>query len=276
MPELPEVETVRRTLQQLVVGKTIKETDFYWPKMVKHPDDQETFALRLKGQTIRDIGRRGKFLLFYLDDDVLISHLRMEGKYGLYDHGGVVDQHTHVVFRFQDGSELRYKDVRKFGTFHLYPKGEELLHPPLHKLGPEPFDESFTSDYLYGKCQNTTRVIKNVLLDQSVVTGLGNIYVDEALFRSGIHPLVAGNQLRYEQCETLRTAIINTLSDAIKAGGTTIRSYVNSHGDIGLFQLQLYVYGRKDEYCKVCHSVIHKMKVGGRGTHYCEQCQPIK
>lgn len=273
MPELPEVETVRRTLAGLVRGKTIDAVDVRWTKIIKRPEEPEEFARLLAGQTIQSIGRRGKFLLFHLDDCVMVSHLRMEGKYGLHQNYEPLDKHVHVIFRFTDGSELRYRDVRKFGTMHLFKPGEELTELPLRQLGPEPFSEEFTAGYLRERLKKTNRSVKTALLDQRTVVGLGNIYVDEALFRAGIHPETTANKLTKKQTVLLHEEIVQTLKEAVEAGGSTVRSYINSQGEIGMFQLKLFVYGRKDEPCKKCRSPIEKTVVGGRGTHFCIKCQ---
>lgn len=274
MPELPEVETVRRTLTKLVKGKKIERVEVSWPKIIKKPDDTEVFCVLLHGQEIHHIGRRGKFLTFHLDDYVLVSHLRMEGKYEMGD-GKDPDKHTHVRFFFSDGKELRYKDVRKFGTMHLFPKGEEKNELPLKQLGPEPFeDPSFTADYLKEQFQKTNRDVKTVLLDQRAIAGLGNIYVDEALFKARIRPDTKAASLSANQIETLCKKIEETINNAVKKGGSSVRSYVNGNGEIGLFQLELNVYGRQGEACKVCGGEIMKAVVAGRGTHYCSTCQP--
>ncbi|WP_246941101.1 DNA-formamidopyrimidine glycosylase [Bacillus pinisoli] len=273
MPELPEVETVRRTLLKLVQGKTFKEVHVFWPKMVKHPEQVEQFTDALIGQTIHDVGRRGKFIKFLLDDYVLVSHLRMEGRYGLYEINEPYDQHTHVLFTFTDGTQLRYKDVRKFGTMHLFKAGDELQKEPLAKLGPEPFSPDFTVKFLKERLQKTNRKIKVALLDQELVVGLGNIYVDEALFRAGIHPERTASSLTSREVTKLHKEIVDTLQEAVDKGGSTIRSYVNTQGEIGMFQLELYVYGRKGELCKKCDTPIEKYVVGGRGTHICPKCQ---
>lgn len=273
MPELPEVETVRRTLEVLVVGKTIKEVAVSWPKMIKEPSETAQFTDSLKGQEILGMGRRGKFLIFYLNDVSLVSHLRMEGKYALHQKEEPVEKHTHVIFTFTDGTELRYRDVRKFGTMHLFKKGEELLHLPLLQLGPEPFEEAFTPDYLHGKFAGTSRIVKAVLLDQTVMVGLGNIYVDEALFRSGIHPDRKASSLTVDEVADLHHSIIATLREAVDMGGSTIRSYVNSQGQMGMFQQNLYVYSRNGEACRTCGTPIEKKVSAGRGTHYCPHCQ---
>lgn len=273
MPELPEVETIRRTLNDLVTNKTIEEVQVFWPKIIKQPDDVSYFSQLLKGQQIIEVHRRGKFLLFELDDYMLISHLRMEGKYSVHKKEEPVKKHTHVIFKFTDEEELRYNDVRKFGTMHLVKKGDELTQKPLNQLGPEPFNKEFTDDYLKDKLGKTARSIKVVLLDQSVVTGLGNIYVDETLFRAKVHPLRKANELSNKEIELIRKETINTLTEAVAKGGTTIRSYVNGQGEMGMFQQELYVYGQENKPCCLCGTPIIKTKVGGRGTHICQVCQ---
>ncbi|MGE8206345.1 DNA-formamidopyrimidine glycosylase [Heyndrickxia sp. NPDC080065] len=276
MPELPEVETIRRTLQELVVGKTIQHVTVYWSKIIKKPIEVEQFNDALAGETITDINRRGKFLIINTTTFALVSHLRMEGKYGLFKSSEPFDKHTHVIFHFTDGTELRYRDVRKFGTMHLFLKGEENTNLPLSQLGPEPFSANFTKKYLQEKLKKTERKIKPVLLDQTIVTGLGNIYVDEALFRAKIHPERKANTLSSREITELHREIINTLTEAVEKGGSTIRSYVNSQGQIGMFQLQLFAYGRKGEECKRCGTPIEKIVTGGRGTHFCPKCQKTK
>ncbi|WP_078391912.1 DNA-formamidopyrimidine glycosylase [Shouchella patagoniensis] len=273
MPELPEVETVRRTLLQLVVGKTIKDIAVEWPKIIKKPDDVQQFTLLLAGQTIEDVKRRGKFLLFILTDHVLVSHLRMEGRYGLYDPSEEKTKHTHVTFSFTDGTELRYADVRKFGTMHVFAKGDEETVMPLSQLGVEPFSDQFTVDVLTQAYKKSNRAIKTALLDQKTVVGLGNIYVDEALFRAGIMPVRVASSLSAKEMAVLYTEIKQTLQEAVDAGGSSIKSYVNGQGEMGMFQQSLNVYGKKGEPCKKCGSLIEKTVVGGRGTHFCLNCQ---
>ncbi|NBJ68982.1 MULTISPECIES: DNA-formamidopyrimidine glycosylase [Clostridia] len=276
MPELPEVETIRNTLKRFVMNKTIKHVDVQWPRIVKQPDDIQQFQAEISGQTILDIHRKGKFLLFQLNDYVLVSHLRMEGKYSVHRNDEPVKKHTHIIFQFTNGEELRYNDVRKFGTMHLFYKGEEMNQKPLCLLGPDPFDTAFTSDYFIKKLKKTKRVIKAALLDQTIVAGLGNIYVDETLFKAGIHPLRPANKLTQKEMKEIRKQAIATLEEAVSQGGTTIRSYVNSQGDMGMFQQELYVYGQENKACKTCGGTIAKLKVGGRGTHICTSCQPLK
>ncbi|KKB37616.1 DNA-formamidopyrimidine glycosylase [Bacillus thermotolerans] len=273
MPEMPEVETVRRTLKSLVAGKTVESVEIRWPNIIKKPEQAEQFADALAGETIHDIERRGKFLIFILDHYSLVSHLRMEGKYHLHQPGEEEEPHTHILFTFTDGTQLRYRDVRKFGTMHLFLKGEEHSSLPLAQLGPEPFSGEFTINYIKEKLQRTERSIKAVLLDQTVFVGLGNIYVDEALFRAGIHPERKARSLTEEEIEQLHKEVVATLQEAIDKGGSTVRSYVNSQGQAGTFQETHFVYGRKGEPCKKCGERIEKIKVAGRGTHLCPNCQ---
>lgn len=273
MPELPEVETIRRTLEHLTIGKQIEDVTIYWPKIIKKPVEHEQFIDALKGQAIESVGRRGKFLIFYLTDLALVSHLRMEGKYGLFPVEEEMDKHTHVLFTFTDRTQLRYKDVRKFGTMHLFVKGEEQSSLPLSQLGPEPLSDEFSKEYMMSSLQKTSRNIKAVLLDQKLVVGVGNIYVDESLYRAKIHPQRIASSLTEEEIERIVSEVKSTLAEAIAQGGSTIRTYINSQGQIGMFQQRLLVYGRNGEPCKECGTEIEKLKVAGRGTHICPACQ---
>ncbi|MFP3388576.1 DNA-formamidopyrimidine glycosylase [Brevibacillus sp. SIMBA_040] len=273
MPELPEVETVVRTLRGLVLGKTIERVSVLLPRIIRTPDDVEAFKAQLAGQTIKDITRRAKFIQFYLDQDVLISHLRMEGRYGLYQHDEPVEKHTHVIFHFTDKTELRYRDVRQFGTMDLYPRGMETSTGPLAKLGVEPLEESFTADVLKQLLKGRPTKIKPLLLNQECIVGLGNIYVDESLFKAGIHPERPAGKLTGKQVICLHESIVATLSEAVEQGGSSIKSYVNGQGEMGMFQQSLLVYGRKDEPCVNCGTEIIRFVVGGRGTHICPLCQ---
>lgn len=274
MPELPEVETVRRTLTGLIVGKTIQSVTVSLARIIQRPDDIRRFEMELAGHRILEVGRRGKFLRIIMDGIVLVSHLRMEGRYGLYQSGDPVEKHTHVIFHFTDGTELRYKDVRQFGTMHLFLPGEEFIHKPLVKLGLEPLDESFTPEAFRKAIAKRTTKIKPALLNQEYVVGLGNIYVDEALFRAGIHPERTANTLSSEELDRLYDAILATLREAVEAGGSSIKSYVNGQGEMGMFQHSLKVYGREGEPCLNCGQPLVKTVVGGRGTHFCSGCQP--
>ena len=273
MPELAGVETIRKTLKRFILDKTIEDVNVHWPNIVKYPDDIEEFKHLLIGQTIRDIKRTGKFIRFELDDYVLLSHLRMEGKYSVHNQIEPMAKHTHIIFKFTDDEELRYNDVRKFGTMHVFRKGEEFKQKPLNQLGPDPFEQEFTLPYFQDKLSRTSRAIKVALLDQTIVAGLGNIYVDETLFKAGVHPLKKANELTKDEIKAIRKYATITLQEAVEQGGTTIRSYVSSDGEMGMFQQELFVYGQANEACKNCGDIIIKFKVAGRGTHICGTCQ---
>ncbi|MDQ1909977.1 DNA-formamidopyrimidine glycosylase [Paenibacillus sp. GD4] len=276
MPELPEVETVRRTLNQLVAGKTIAKVAVRLNRIILLPDDVKLFEQLLAGQTIHTVERRGKFLRFMMDDYTMVSHLRMEGRYGLYQQDDAIEPHTHVIFYFTDGTELRYKDVRQFGTMHVFPKNLDLQENPLKKLGLEPLDEGFTLKAFEETIARKTTKIKPLLLNQEYIVGIGNIYVDESLYLAGIHPEREAGSLSRKELAKLHEAIVRTLQDAVQAGGSSIKSYVNGQGEIGMFQHQLKMYGRKEEPCYSCGTAIVKTVVAGRGTHYCPKCQPLK
>jgi len=277
MPELPEVETVRRTLQRLVTGKTIQAVDVRLPRIVRRPAEPEAFARALEGLTIQGVERRGKFLKIMLGDILLLSHLRMEGRYGLYDAADEVENHTHVIFRFTDGTELRYRDVRQFGTMDVFAVGEETREGPLAKLGLEPLDEAFTVSAFRAALGSRKTKIKPLLLNQEVVVGIGNIYVDEALHTAGIHPERTADTLTRAELTRLHGRIVATLAASVEAGGSSVKSYVNGQGEQGAYQFSLRAYGREGEPCLAgCGSRIEKFVVGGRGTHICPRCQPAK
>ncbi|AIQ34862.1 5-hydroxymethyluracil DNA glycosylase [Paenibacillus sp. FSL R5-0345] len=273
MPELPEVETVKRTLNDLVNGKQIDSVTVRLARIIQRPDDIQAFANLLAGHSIVNVERRGKFLRIVLDGLVLVSHLRMEGRYGLFSKDDPLDKHTHVIFHFTDGTELRYTDVRQFGTMHLFQIGEDLQLPPLNKLGQEPLEPSFTPEKFKQIVSGKSTKIKSLLLNQEYIVGIGNIYVDESLHRAGIHPEVSAKDLSDDQLDQLHHAIVSTLTEAVNAGGSSVKSYVNGQGESGTYQQQLLIYGRKDQPCNNCGTMIEKTVVGGRGTHYCPSCQ---
>jgi len=276
MPELPEVETVKRTLNQLITGKTIDHVTVHLPRIIQRPDDPVLFAAMLKGHTFMSIERRGKFLRLLLDGLVLVSHLRMEGRYGVYGSDEPVEKHTHVIFHFTEGTELRYKDVRQFGTMHLFLPDEEWANPPLNKLGLEPLSDEFTLVAFRNVLQHRTGKIKSLLLNQLYVVGIGNIYADEALYAARIHPERSPESLSAQEWRRLHEAIVDVLRQSVNKGGSSIKSYVNGQGEMGMFQQELSAYGRDGQPCERCTTPIRKTTVGGRGTHYCPNCQRMK
>jgi len=274
MPELPEVETVKEVLKGQILGQQIEKVKVHHDKMVKTSEARE-FEQCLIGQNVIDVRRRGKYLVFELNDYHLLSHLRMEGKFFYGEGTDVKDKHVHVEFWLSSGQWLRYEDTRKFGTFHLYEKCIDLEKTPSFEvLGVEPFDKAFTIDYVQGFLANKKMPIKSMLLTQKVVTGLGNIYVDEVLFASKLHPLKKSGELTRDDLENVVNYTREILSRAIEYKGTTIRTFASSHGSDGEFQNFLQVHTKKDEPCPRCETVIEKIKVGGRGTYFCATCQP--
>jgi len=272
MPELPEVETVRRSLAALLQGQTIARVDVRLHRLIRTPD-VAMFVATLRGVPVLAVRRRAKYLLFDLGDHVLVSHLRMEGRYGMYAAGDPEEAHTHVVFSLTDGRELRYRDVRQFGTFDLLPVEAVNDFSALGRLGPEPDDEGFDAPYLRDRLSERTAPIKSLLLDQTVVAGLGNIYVDEILHRSGIHPERPAGRLKRADLGRIVEQTKQVIAESIRQGGSSIKSYVSGHGTPGAFQFSLRVYGRQGKPCLTCGREIAKGRVGGRGTHVCLSCQ---
>lgn len=274
MPELPEVETVRRGLLKIAKGRQINAIDVYYGKTITN--DVEKFRQALIGQTIEDIDRRGKYLLFRFSNGLtMVSHLRMEGKYYNQPIGGPIDKHTHVVFQFTDGTELCYHDTRKFGRMTLVKTGEEQTVGGLKTLGPEPTAEDFKLAFFQNELKRSRGKIKPFLLNQRHVAGLGNIYADEVLWMSRINPEQPANSLTAAQVKALHDNIIKELALATKYKGTTVHSFTNAFGDAGGFQERLNAYGRGGDACPRCGTKMVKIKVAQRGTTFCPHCQPL-
>ncbi|MBR3161229.1 MAG: DNA-formamidopyrimidine glycosylase [Bacilli bacterium] len=272
MPELPEVETVKEGLKLRILGKVIKDVRIYHEGIIEYPSVLE-FSSRIKNQRINDIDRYGKWLMFVMDDYYLLSHLRMEGKYNIKNKSDKINKHEHVLFLLNDDTELRYMDVRKFGKMHLIKKSDIKRKGPLVDLGLEPWDKDLTVEYLRDKFSKKRLPIKGVLLDQSIIVGIGNIYADEILFLSGINPLTKAKDLSDDKISSIIDNTKIVLEKAIKEGGTTIRSYSSVGGIHGMFQQQLNVHTKEGSSCPKCGNIIKKIKVVGRGTYYCDKCQ---
>lgn len=276
MPELPEVETIRKGLNQLITGAVIIDVAVFWDRMITPPFSTEKFKKALRGETIHTVERRGKYLIFLLDHWAMVSHLRMEGKYEVNHSGDPIKKHTHVIFYLADGRQLRYLDVRKFGRFTLLPIDKREEYEPFKKMGPEPIADFFKLNEFRKDLSKSSRVIKAVILDQNIVAGVGNIYADESLFQAKINPLQPANTIGPAAAERLRDAIIDVIGRAVEAGGSTIRTYKNTLGEAGKFQVSLAVYGQTGKPCPRCGHPIEKIKVAQRGTHYCPHCQKMK
>ena len=272
MPELPEVEAVKETLKLKLIGKKIKDVKIYYDGIIAYPEVKE-FSNQIKNLSIKDIKRRGKWLMFDLDKYYLLSHLRMEGKYFFKNKEEKLDNHEHVVFTLDDDEELRYRDTRKFGKMYLIKKEDINSIGPIKDLGLEPWDDSLTKEYLRSKYKNKKLPIKTILLDQSIIVGIGNIYADEILFLSKLNPLIKCCDLNDNDLDNIIKYTKEVLEKAIKLGGTTIRSYTSVDGVHGRFQNELLIHGKDKDVCPNCGQPVEKIRVGGRGTYYCINCQ---
>jgi len=273
MPEMPEVEIIRRYLDKMTAGKQIMDIDIRLPRMIKWPDT-EGFRALVTGRRIREMARRGKYLLMKLDNDnEVVFHLRMTGRLVYEPTGKTTDNHARVVFHLQDGASLVYGDTRTLGTIHGLKPQELGMLKGLTEMGPEPLSPEFTAEYLYDTARKRKVAIKSFLLNQKYIGGIGNIYADEALFLAGLHPLRPALSLSRDECGRLRESINKVIAAGIADGGTTFRDYQNGEGGQGRHQEHLYVYNRKGEPCRVCENPIIRITVGGRGTHFCPHCQ---
>ena len=271
MPEIAEVETVRNTLKKRILHKKIIDIDIYYEPMIE--SNIKDFKNNLINEEFIDIKRRGKWLIFETNKYYLLSHLRMEGKYFIKDKNEPLVKHEHVIFTFEDLTTLRYHDTRKFGRMNLINKEDLNNTECIKKQGLEPGDKDLTSTYLLTKFKNKKLPIKTVLLDQTIISGLGNIYANEVLFYAKINPLKKAQDLTKLECEKIIEGSKIIIREAIKMGGTTIKSYTSSLGVTGKFQQKLKVHKKENEPCTICGSPIKNIKVNGRSTYYCPICQ---
>lgn len=273
MPEMPEVETIRRTLVDKISGRTIKEVEFLLARLVKWPSAAE-FQAVLTSREIVTLTRRGKYLLFHLDDNqVLVIHLRMTGRLQYITAGIEKDKFTRIIFKLDNGDLLVYADTRTLGTLYLMPVEELWRISGLATMGPEPLTPEFSLAYISEMLKKHHGKIKAILLNQKYIGGLGNIYVDESLAIAGIHPERIASSLSEGENEKLFHAINKIIADAIEHGGTSFRDYRDASGKTGNHQHHLRVYGRKAEPCFACGTPIVWKEVSGRGTHFCPECQ---
>ena len=274
MPELPEVETVRRQLEPVLVGRRFDRVEINDPRLVR-PFEPVAVAADLEGERVAEVDRRGKYLIFRFESGrVLLVHLRMTGSFRHRRNGaGEDDPHRRAVVRLDDGSDVAYRDVRRFGTWLLVEPDE--LDPYLaDRLGEEPLLTGFTPARLARRLAGRRAPIKAALLDQRTLAGLGNIYVDEALWRARIHPKRPARDLDANDVRRLHGAIRRVLQTAIERRGSTLRDYSTPRGRRGSMQREFKVYGRLDKPCDRCGTPIEKTRAGGRGTWYCPHCQP--
>lgn len=275
MPELPEVETVCRGLNQVTSGLIIETAEVLLSRTIAYPEVDSSFIQDIQGQKIINWQRRGKYLLAELSDSWLGVHLRMTGQLLWLSRDAVVHKHTRIRLFFPQQKELRFVDTRTFGKFWLVNKSQspENIITGLQKLGPEPFSQEFSQQYLQTQLSKSRRHIKTILLDQALVAGVGNIYADESLFLSRIHPATPACEMTEKQIKKLRLALIDILQKSIELGGTTFSDFLQITGVNGNYGGMALVYGRKDQPCHVCKTPIQKIKLGGRSSHFCPQCQ---
>jgi formamidopyrimidine-DNA glycosylase len=274
MPELPEVEVTKRGIAPYVTGRLVERVDvrtlaLRWPV----PPD---LARTLTRQAVRNVERRGKYLLFETDAGWFIVHLGMTGTLRVLrpEQAGAPAKHDHIDWIF-DEFVLRYRDPRRFGAvlWHARADGDVYAHPLLANLGVEPFTDDFTGELIFRRTRGRTASIKQVLLAGEIVVGVGNIYASESLFRAGIRPATAAGRVSLARCERLAEAVRATLAAAIERGGSTLRDFVGSNGESGYFQLDCFVYDRAGEPCRVCGAPIRQIVQGQRSTYYCAHCQ---
>lgn len=296
MPELPEVETVARDLQRWVVGATIRRATVHWDRTIRHPQPPERFAAEVAGSTIRRVSRRAKTVLIHLEDGrVMTVALRMTGALIVADPGTPLDPYARVVFELEDGRELRYRDVRKFGRIGLWPGGglrsigagrgarsrkvaeggrRYRIGEVFSGHGPEPLQRSFSAARFAERLSRRSAKLKALLLDQSFIAGVGNIYADEALWRARLHPLRAANTVSEAEVRRLHRAVRQVLRQAIANRGSSFSDYVGADGEPGANAERLAVYRRTDQPCYRCGCPIRRIVVGQRSTHFCPFCQP--
>ncbi|MDD4324786.1 MAG: bifunctional DNA-formamidopyrimidine glycosylase/DNA-(apurinic or apyrimidinic site) lyase [Eubacteriales bacterium] len=282
MPELPEVETIRKSLSPLLLGLRVEKLEVFCPDVVIQYGD-----VPIVNSIISALRRRGKYLMIDLMDEsrsghvaTIMVHFRMTGKLLYKDHYEEPAKHTHLRFHLSDMQGtvkyLDFNDVRRFGKLWLLPPGGESMDPGFSRLGPETLGKDWTAeDFLAQIKRRPQSTVKSLLLNQEVVAGVGNIYCDEALFRAGIHPARRNGSLSKEEALSLQAAVREVIAAGIGHQGTSFSDYVDGLGNRGHFQLQLKVFQQEGKPCSVCGSAIEKIRVAGRGTHYCPQCQPV-
>ncbi|HEY8634177.1 MAG TPA: bifunctional DNA-formamidopyrimidine glycosylase/DNA-(apurinic or apyrimidinic site) lyase [Candidatus Dormibacteraeota bacterium] len=273
MPELPEVETIVADLRPHLVGRTVVRCELLFPTIVRHPEP-EVFIDSVVGMRISAVGRRGKYILMrLLDDLVLVVHLGMTGQLRLVEPATPVANHTHAVFDLDDGMQLRYRDPRRFGRLLLGTESALLDARAMPSLGPEPIDPAFGADDLHQRFRNRKALLKAVLLDQSTIAGVGNIYADESLHRAGLRPDRIAGSLSKKSIRRLHEALRHSLLVAIQNRGSSVDTYRDAWGEFGGQQEKLLVYGRAGEPCFTCGRPLSLVRIAGRSSVFCRRCQ---
>jgi formamidopyrimidine-DNA glycosylase len=273
MPELPEVETIVADLRPHMVGRTIARCELNFPTIVRHPEPEE-FVDAVVGMRIDSLGRRGKYILIGLTNNLLlVVHLGMTGQLRLVDPVAPLENHTHAVFFLDDGRQLRYRDPRRFGRLLLGTEQALLSSKKMPRLGPEPIDPEFAPDELYRRLRTRRAAIKAVLLDQSAIAGVGNIYADESLHKARLRPDRIAGSLSKKSARRLHESLRESLQLAIANRGSSVDTYRDAWGEIGRQQEKLLVYGRAGEPCFTCGRPLSAIRIAGRTTVFCRRCQ---
>ncbi len=270
MPELPEVETTRRGIAPHICGKHLRDVIIRDARL-RWPVDLE-LASFIKGKKLIAVERRAKYLLLRFHNGTVLWHLGMSGNLRIVDSRSEIKKHDHIDFVFNKNCILRFHDPRRFGCV-LWDAGDIAENPLIKHLGPEPLADAFNADYLFTRSRRSSKPVKTWIMDGKIVVGVGNIYANEALFSSAIHPLRKANKLSKKQCDILVDEIKKVLSHAIKQGGTTLRDFVGGDGKPGYFAQSLKVYGRGGQACVTCHKPLKESHLGQRTTVYCTSCQ---
>ena len=266
MPELPEVETVVRSLRPLIINQRINSVHIKWPRVTSGITD---FSEQVTDQSVQEINRWGKYILIYLDRLIITVHLRMTGKLLVHESDPINVKHISAWFSLSNGQSIIFKDVRKFGRFGLIKDRMELAE----KLGVDPVGSGFTPKTFREIMHSRKRQVKGLLLDQGIIAGLGNIYIDEVLWECGIHPQKLSYNIKEGKCDQIHGSIVDLLRTAIKYGGTTIKDFGYQNGGVGEFRSKLKVYGQKDKPCERCGTSIERIIAAGRATWICSNCQ---
>jgi formamidopyrimidine-DNA glycosylase len=275
LPELPEVETISRDLRGKIVGHTMERGEVFWEREIGYPAVSE-FLEFICNRRIENTGRRAKYVVIHLADNAtLLIHLKMTGQLLYVPESTPPNPYTRVLFHLDRGMQLRFVDIRKFGRVYLVEADHLQEFPRIAELGPEPLEEAFTLAAFKALVRRRKGRIKPLLMNQGFLAGMGNIYVDEALFRSGLHPLRSTATLRPKDSAKLRDEIVAVLEESIANRGSSIDDYRDPAGQKGYHHVYLRVYGRAGEPCLVCGTIINKIVVGGRGTHFCPRCQRL-
>lgn len=271
MPEIAEVRTVARTLNSKIIGRKIIGVETPYDKIIE--GSVSDFIKGIDNKYITNVDNYGKWIFITLGDVTIMSHLRMEGKYYIKPTSEEWSKHEHIIMHLDDGTDLRYHDVRKFGKMILVNTDEIYKQPEISKLGIEPDNASLTKEYIYYNIHDSKLPIKSLLLDQSIINGLGNIYADEVLFRAHVNPERVGFSITTDECEAIKKSAGEVIKKATEMGGSTIRSYTSSLGVTGHYQDELKVHTREGKPCEVCSTIIKKTRIGGRSSYFCPKCQ---